>query len=98
MRMEVLSLASLRVELAYIVMGTVFVFFGLASCAIAAIRKSTEVRVLVWLGLWSGMYGTSLLLRAPEVAGVLPPLLLKCAPFTINFIRYFLIEIGRAHV
>ena len=91
MRMEVLSLASLRVELAYIVLGTVFVFFGLASCAIAAIRKSTEVRVLVWLGLWSGMYGTSLLLRVPEVAGVLPPLLLKCAPFTINFIRYFLI-------
>ena len=89
--MEVQSLASLRVELAYIVLGTVFVFFGLASCAIAAIRKSTEVRVLVWLGLWSGMYGTSLLLRVPEVAGVLPPLLLKCAPFTINFIRYFLI-------
>jgi sigma-B regulation protein RsbU (phosphoserine phosphatase) len=85
------SLTVLRIELAYIALGTVFVFFGLASCAIAAIRKSTEVRVLVWLGLWSGMYGTSLLLRTPEVKDVLPRLILICTPFTINFIRYFLI-------
>jgi sigma-B regulation protein RsbU (phosphoserine phosphatase) len=37
------------------------------------------------------MYGTSLLLRMHEVSEVLPPLLLKYSPFTINFIRYFLI-------
>ena len=89
--MEVQSLASLRVELAYIVLGTVFVFFGLACCAVAAIRKRGEVRVLVWLGIWSGMYGTGALLRTAAFNEALPPWLRIAAPFTANAIGYLLV-------
>jgi sigma-B regulation protein RsbU (phosphoserine phosphatase) len=90
-QMDVHALTMLRIQLAYIVLGTVFVFFGFACCVIAAIRKRTEVRVLIWLGFWSGMYGTSMLLRMPAVTDALPHWIDICAPFTINAIRYFLI-------
>jgi sigma-B regulation protein RsbU (phosphoserine phosphatase) len=89
--MEVQSLASLRIELAYIVLGTVFVFFGLACCAVAAIRKRGEVRVLVWLGIWSGMYGTGALLRTAAFNEALPHWLRIAAPFTNNAIGYLLV-------
>lgn len=89
MESSVLTIA--RIDVAYIALGTVFVFFGLVSCAIAVIRKRGEVRVLVLLGLWSGMYGTSLLLRTPAVRAVLPDLIRACVPFTINAIRFLLV-------
>jgi phosphoserine phosphatase RsbU/P len=89
--MAVQSLTVLRIELAHILLGAVFVFFGFASCAIAVLRKHTGVRVLVWLGLWSGMYGTSLLLRTLLFEDAMPHAIQICAPFTFNAIRYFLI-------
>ncbi len=81
----------LREQLAKVILGTVFLFFGLAACAIAAVRQRTEIRVLMWLGIWSGMYGTSLLLRAPALRDALPHFLQVCAPAVINAIRYLLI-------
>ena len=85
------ALTPARIDLAYVALGTVFVFFGLASCVTAGIRKRGEVRVLVWLGIWSGMYGASLLLRTPTVQQVFPLWVQACAPFTFNAIRYLLI-------
>ncbi len=85
------ALTLARIDLAYIALGTVFVFFGLVSCAIAVIRKRGEIRILVWLGIWSGMYGTSLLLRTPTVQQIFPNWVQTCAPFTLNAIRYLLI-------
>ncbi len=92
--MEIQNLAAFRVELAYIVLGTVFLFFGFTSCAIAALRRRTEVRVLIWLGLWSGMYGASLLLRTGTIDKALPHWLQICAPFTFNGISYLLVVAG----
>lgn len=88
------SLSLFRGQLAYIILGTVFLFFGLIACAIAAIRQRTEVRILIWLGIWSGMYGTSLLARTPVVIAVLPRSLQIGAPFAINAIRYLLVVAG----
>ncbi|MFZ0745387.1 MAG: PP2C family protein-serine/threonine phosphatase [Terracidiphilus sp.] len=85
------ALTLARIDLAYVALGTVFVFFGLVSCAIAAIRRRGEVRVLVWLGIWSAMYGVSLLLRTPTVRQVLPNWTVFWAPFTVNAIRFLLI-------
>jgi phosphoserine phosphatase RsbU/P len=51
------ALATLRGQVADIIAGTVFVFVGLAACGIAAMRRRSGVRVLVWLGIWSAMYG-----------------------------------------
>lgn len=85
------SLVLLREQLAYIILGTVFLFFGLTACAIAAIRQRTGGRVLVWLGIWSGSYGTSLLARMPVVIAVLPHILQSGTPFVVNAIRYLLV-------
>lgn len=80
-----------RIDLAFFALGTVFVFFGLVSWAIAAIRKRGEVLVLIWLGTWSGIYGANLLLRMPPVVRVLPSSLIAAMPFARNGIAYLLV-------
>jgi hypothetical protein len=51
------ALATLRGQIIEIISGTVFLFLGLAACGIAAMRRRSGVRVFVWLGIWSAMYG-----------------------------------------
>ena len=77
-------------QLTDIILGTIFLFFGLTSCVIAAIRQRNDVRVLVWLGIWSGMYGTRLLTNAPAVITVLPRALQIGVPYVDNAITYLL--------
>jgi hypothetical protein len=84
------STSLLRGQLADIILGTVFLFFGLTACAIAAIRKRTEVRILIWLGIWSGMYGTNLLARSPAVVAALTGPLQIAVPYLINAITYLI--------
>lgn len=81
----------LRGQLGHIILGTVFLFFGLTACAIAAIRQRTEVRVLIWWGIWSGIYGARLLAQTPAVIAVLPRSLQIGAPYVINAIAYLLV-------
>jgi hypothetical protein len=81
----------LRGQLGYIILGTVFLFFGLTACAIAAIRQRTEVRVLIWWGIWSGMYGARLLAQTPAVIAVMPRSLQIGAPYVSNAITYLLV-------
>lgn len=40
-----------------LISGTVFVFMGLAACSIAAIRRRSGMRAILWLGIWSALYG-----------------------------------------
>ena len=62
-------------EIADIVWGTVFCFSGVVACALAAARRFTGARILVWLGVWSGLYGARLLWSsAAFVAGLPVPL------------------------
>jgi phosphoserine phosphatase RsbU/P len=82
------SLSLLRSQLASIILGTVFLFFGLTACVIAAIRQRMEVRVLIWLGIWSGMYGTRLLAETPAVLAVLPRLLQSGAAYVVHAVTY----------
>ena len=65
--------AMLRGQLAEIISGSIFLFMGLAACYIAAIRRRSGVRLVVWLGIWSAMYGIGLLARSPAVVAALPP-------------------------
>jgi phosphoserine phosphatase RsbU/P len=85
------TLSLLRGQLGYIILGTVFLFFGLTACAIAAIRQRTEVRVLIWWGIWSGMYGARLLAQTPAVIAALPRSLQIGAPYVSNAITYLLV-------
>ena len=86
---QVLTL--LRGQLVEIISGTVFVFVGLAACAIAAIRRS-GVRLFLWLGIWSAMYGTGLLTRSPAVVAVLPKWLQISVPYA-NAINAYLVVV-----
>jgi sigma-B regulation protein RsbU (phosphoserine phosphatase) len=85
------SLSLLRDQLGHVILGTIFLFFGLTASAIAVIRRHTEVRILIWLGIWSGMYGARLLLEAPAVIAVLPQLPQIGAPYVINGVTYLLV-------
>jgi sigma-B regulation protein RsbU (phosphoserine phosphatase) len=80
----------LRGQLTDIVFGAVFLFIGLAACSIAAIRRRSGVRLVVWLGIWSAMYGTGLLFRSSAVVAALPLVLQTTVPYVNTLIAYLL--------
>jgi phosphoserine phosphatase RsbU/P len=90
-RLEDQVLAMLRGQLVEIISGTVFVFIGLVACAIAAIRRR-GVRLFLWLGIWSAMYGTGLLTRSSAVVAVLPKWLQISVPYA-NAINTYLVVV-----
>jgi sigma-B regulation protein RsbU (phosphoserine phosphatase) len=85
------ALETLRGEMVDIVVGTIFLSIGATLCAIAAIRWRTGVRVLVWLGIWSGMYGLQSLLQPPLVVAVLPHALQSATPYVSTAAMYLLL-------
>lgn len=89
--MEDPLLAMLRGQLTDIVFGAVFLFIGLATCSIAAaIRRWRGVRLVIWLGIWSAMYGTGLLFRSPAIVAALPLVLQTSVPYVNTLIAYLL--------
>jgi sigma-B regulation protein RsbU (phosphoserine phosphatase) len=80
----------LRGQLTDIVLGAVFLFIGLAACSIAAIRRRNGVRLVLWLGIWSAMYGTGLLFRSPAVVAALPLVLQTSVPYVNTLIAYLI--------
>jgi len=81
-------LALLRGQLVEIVSGAGFLFMGLAACSIAAIRRRSGVRLIIWLGIWSAMYGTGLLARSPAVVAALPHSFQISIPYVTTLNRY----------
>jgi len=61
----------LRPEFAFIILGTIFLFIGVAACCIAAVRGGGSGRVLGWFGIFSGMYGVRLFAAVPAAIGLL---------------------------
>jgi hypothetical protein len=84
----------LRDQLADIVFGSVFLFIGLAACLIAAIRGAGGVRTLVWLGIWSAMYGAVHLSNSPAVVAAWPRWLQISAPYANTAMTYLLVVVG----
>lgn len=66
------SLAVLRGHLPEIFLGPVFLFVGVCACSVAAIRRRGEFRVLLWFGLFIGMYGVRILAEATTVLALAP--------------------------
>lgn len=65
------GLEMLRGQVTDIVLGTIFLSIGATACAIAAIRWRRGVRILVWWGIFSGLYGLQTLDQTPAVLAVL---------------------------
>jgi sigma-B regulation protein RsbU (phosphoserine phosphatase) len=63
------ALAELRV----VIWGTVFLCLGLASWFLALIRRRLQVRILVWLGAWSTLFGVNMLLWSDALRACVPP-------------------------
>ena len=93
-RLQGQALATFRGELVEIISGTVFLFIGLAACAIAAIRRRSGVRLFLWLGIWSAMYGTELLLFSPDVVAVLPKWLRIGVPYANTVTAYLVVVVA----
>lgn len=85
------SLEMLRAQVVDIVQGTIFLSIGATACAIAAIRWRRGVRILVWWGIFSGMYGLQTLGQTPAVLEVLPHALKSAAPYVSAAVMYLLL-------
>jgi len=64
------TLALLREHILDILLGTIFAFVGFCACAVSAIRRRSEFRVLLWFGLFIGMYGVRLLAHVTGTLGL----------------------------
>jgi len=71
-------------------LGTVFLFIGLAAYGIAAIRGRGGVRILLWFGIFSAMYGVRILAQVLAGTGVLPQLTPASRPYVIAIITYLI--------
>ena len=85
------TLETLRGEVVDIVLGTIFLSIGATACAIAAIRWRRGVRILVWWGIFSGLYGLQTLVQTPAVLEVLPHALKSAAPYVSTAVMYLLL-------
>jgi phosphoserine phosphatase RsbU/P len=77
-----------------IISGTVFLFGGLTACFIAVMRRRGSVRVLVWLGVWSAMYGIQPLAYSPAVVGLLPHWFQVGVPYLLTVISYLILVVA----
>jgi sigma-B regulation protein RsbU (phosphoserine phosphatase) len=62
------SLGLLRETTVDTIAGSIFLFIGLTACLLALLRHRSEFRLLVWTGLFIGLYGSRML---AQVAGAL---------------------------
>jgi phosphoserine phosphatase RsbU/P len=85
------ALETLRGEVVDIVLGTIFLSIAATACAIAAIRWRRGVRILVWLGIFSGMFGLQKLDQNPTVLAVLPHALKSATPYLSTAVMYLLL-------
>jgi sigma-B regulation protein RsbU (phosphoserine phosphatase) len=85
------ALATLRGDVINIVLGTAFSTVGATACAIAAMRGRRGVRILVWWGIFSGMYGLQRLGQTPTMLTALPPALNTVVPYVNTGIMYLLL-------
>ncbi len=88
------TLAMLRGQMASILFGTLFLSIGVAACLAAAIRRGRGVRLLFWLGIWSGMYGVGALTRTAAVVVLLPDWLASAVPLANVAIAYLTVVVA----
>lgn len=93
-RLQDQALAVLRGHVEDIVTGTLFVFIGLAACAIAAIRRRSGVRLLLLVGLWSAMYGARPLVDSLAALNILPHRVQSSAPYMGTLTGYLLLVVA----
>ena len=85
------ALARLLGDVIDIILGTVFLTVGATACAIGAMRWRRGVRILVWWGIFSGIYGLQKLGQTPTILSVLPHYLKSAVPYLNTAVMYLLL-------
>ena len=85
------ALELLRNQVGQIIFGTVFGLIGLTAAAIAVIRRGKGVKVIMWLAIWSGMYGTELLIASSAVRVYFPQFFQRFIPYIEVSISYLIL-------
>jgi len=70
------------------------VLLGLAACGVAAMRRRSGVRVLLWWGIWSTMYGVHPLLDSMDTLGLLPHWLHVTVPYVGTATGYLVLVVA----
>lgn len=77
-----------------LISGTVFVFMGLTACCIAAIRRRSGMLTVLWLGIWSALYGARPLADSLTVVANLPLWLRVAIPYLDAINIYFVVVVA----
>ena len=77
-----------RAEFAVVILGTIFVFIGVAACCIAAVRRGNTGRILAWFGIFSALYGVRLFAAVPTALSLLIGPFSSSAPQIVWIITY----------
>lgn len=85
------ALQTFRGDVIDIILGTVFVSVGATACTIAAIRWRRGASILVWWGIWSGMYGLQTLIQNKTMLSVLPSTMRVATPYVSTAVMYLLL-------
>lgn len=85
------TLKTLRGDVINIVLGTVFLAVGAIASTIAAIRGRRGVRILLWWGVFSGMYGLQTLGQVSTILAVLPQSFKSAVPYVSTAVSYLLL-------
>lgn len=86
--------AMLRGDVLDICIATAFLVIGLTSCAIAALRRRSAVRIFLWIGIWSASYGLMHLLEVRAVEIALAAWLRAMTPYVITVILYLTLVVA----
>jgi len=90
-------LAMLRGQLADIILGAGFLFIASqmwGACSIPAIRRQSGVRLFIWLGIWSAMYGVGRLTQSSAFVAALPPSIQITVPYVNTAVAYLTVVVG----
>jgi sigma-B regulation protein RsbU (phosphoserine phosphatase) len=91
MNKELLTIDQLGGYVSEIIFGTVFIFFGLAAAVIGILRRGKGSRILIWLAMWSGMYGIRLLIIGRAVRLLFPEWLKPAITFLDVSLSYLIL-------
>ena len=90
MQNEIQTLEKAGLQSGEIIFGTFFLLVGLISFTLALLRRRTGSQILIWLAIWSGIYGIKLLIVIPSVNIYFPGFFQNLIP-AINLIFSHLI-------
>jgi hypothetical protein len=95
------AVLTLGEQVGVFILGTIFLFIGVAACCIAAIRGRDAGRILAWFGVFSAMYGIRLFAEVPPAFSVLVGPFWPYAPQLVYIITYVLfwveLSVGTLH-